>query len=101
MSAAILAPAARRDLLTAIRRISKDSPAAARALRNSVARAAERIGEHPHIGSLRPDLAGEPYRFVVLTGFPYIIVYNAQRRPPLIDRVLHGAQDLRQILRSL
>lgn len=59
------------------------------------------MGEHSHIGALRPELAGEPYRFVVLAGFPYVIVYNAERRPPLIVRILHGARDLPEILRNL
>ena len=101
MSAAVLAPAARRDLLAAIKWISKDNPAAARGLRDAVVRAAERIGEHVHIGAQRPELAGEPYRFVALTGFSYVIVYNAARRPPLIVRILHGARDLPEILRGL
>jgi toxin ParE1/3/4 len=101
MTAAVLAPAARRDLLAAVRRISKDNPAAARGLRDGVVRAAERIGEHVHIGVRRPELAGEPYRFVALTGFSYVIVYNSGRRPPLIVRILHGARDLPAILRDL
>jgi toxin ParE1/3/4 len=101
VSAAVLAPAARRDLLAAVRWIATDNPAAARGLRDGVVRAAERIGEHPHIGALRPELAGEPYRFVALTGFPFVVVYNAARRPPLIVRILHGARDLPEILRSL
>jgi len=62
---------------------------------------AERIGEHPRIGSLRPDLAREPYRFVILAGFSYVIVYNADRRPPLIARILHCARDLPEVLRGL
>jgi toxin ParE1/3/4 len=97
---AVLAPAARRDLLAAVKWIAKDNPSAARALREGVVRAAERIGEHVHIGALRPELAGEPYRFVTLTGFLYVIVYNAARRPPLIVRILHGARDLPEILRG-
>jgi toxin ParE1/3/4 len=101
MSAAVLAPAARRDLLAAIRWISKDNPAAATGLRDGVIRAAKRIGEHAHIGARRPELAGEPYRFAGLTGFPSVIVYNAERRPPLIVRILHGARDLPEILRDL
>ncbi len=101
MSAAVLTPAARRDLLAAVRWIAKDNPAAARGLRDGVVRAAERIGEHVHIGALRPELAGEPYRFAGLTGFPCVIVYNAGRRPPLIVRILHGARDLPEILRDL
>jgi toxin ParE1/3/4 len=101
MTAALFAPRARRDLLAALRWIAKDNPAAARGLRGAVARAAERIGQHPQIGSLRPDLADEPYRFLVLTGYPYIIVYNAGRNPPLILRILYGARDLPEVLREL
>jgi len=101
MTAAVLAPAARRDLLGVVRWIANDHPAAARALRDAVAAAAGRIGARNHIGVLRPELADEPYRFVTLTGFPYVIVYNAERRPPLVVRVLHGARDLPEILRDL
>jgi toxin ParE1/3/4 len=101
MTAALLSPAARRDLLAAVRWIAKDNPAAARALRDGVVRVAERLGDHHHLGSLRPDLAGEPYRFLALTGFPYVIVYNADRRPPLIVRILHGARDLPELLRNV
>lgn len=100
MSAAVLSPAARRDLLDAVRWIAKENPAAARALRDGVVRAAEHIGEHVHVGNLRPDLAGAPYRFVTLTGFPCVILYNADRKPPLIVRILHGARDLPEILRG-
>jgi toxin ParE1/3/4 len=101
MISAAFAPRARRDLLAAVRWIAKDNPAAARVLRDAVAHAADRIGAHPSIGALRPDIADEPYRFVVLTGFPYLIVYNAARRPPLILRILHGARDLPELLRDL
>jgi toxin ParE1/3/4 len=101
MSNAALSPAARRDLLEAVRWIAQDNPAAARALRDAVAKAAAHIGAHIHFGVSRPDLADEPYRFVMLTGFPYVIVYNADRRPPLIVRVLHGARDLPELLQNL
>jgi toxin ParE1/3/4 len=101
MSAAVFAPAARRDLLAAARWIAKDNPVAAQALRDAVARAAEHIGEHAHMGRLRPELAPETYRFVSLTGFSYIVVYNAERCPPLIVRILHTARDLPELLRNL
>src|ERR1700760_3897116 len=101
MIAAALSPAARRDLLEAIRWIAYDNPAAARGLRESVAKAAANIGVYPHFGVSRPDLADPPYRFVMMTGYPYVIVYNADRRPPLIVRVLHGARDLPEVLRDL
>ncbi len=101
MIPAALAPRARRDLLAAVRWIAKDNPAAARALRDAIAKAAERIGEFPQGGSSRPELADAPYRFTLLTGFPYILVYNADRNPPLIVRILHGARDLPDALRDL
>jgi toxin ParE1/3/4 len=101
MSAAVLSPAARRDLSAAIQWIAYDNPTAARALRASVVKAATNIGTYPHFGVSRPDLADAPYRFVMMTAFPYVIVYNADRQPPLIVRVLHGARDLPELLREL
>ncbi len=59
------------------------------------------VGAHSHFGVARPDLVDAPYRFVMLTGFPYVIVYNADRRPPLIVRILHGGRDLPDLLRDL
>lgn len=100
MSAATLTPQARRDILTAVRWIAKDNPMAARGLRDALAKATNQIGEHVHIGVSRPDLAPEPYRFMTLTGFPYVIVYNAERKPPLVVRVLHGARDIPEILKN-
>ncbi len=100
MSTAEFAPRARRDLLTALRWIAKDNPAAARALRDAVARAAENIFAHPEIGPHRPEFAGPPYRFLSLTGFPYIIVYTPKKNPPLILRILHAARDLPDILQQ-
>jgi toxin ParE1/3/4 len=97
----VLSPAARRDLLEAVRWVAKDNQAAARALRDTVVTTAQRIGEYRHFGFSRPDLAEEPYRFVVLTGFDYVVVYNADRNPPLILRILHGARDLPEILRDI
>jgi toxin ParE1/3/4 len=101
MPAAQLSLRARDDLLAAARWIAKDNRAAARALRDAVAHAAARIGDHPMIGVVRPDLAANSIRFVYLTGFPYVLVYNSARTPPLILRVLHGARDLPEVLRGL
>jgi toxin ParE1/3/4 len=101
MTHAVLAPRARRDLLAAVRWIAKDNPAAARALSDAAAKAAMLIGEYSEIGTTRPTLADERYRFVMLTGFPYVIVYNAKRTPPLIVRILHGARDQPRLLQDL
>jgi toxin ParE1/3/4 len=82
--------------------IAHDNPAAAQGLLDTVLKAAERIGQYPNIGVRRADLtASARYRFVVLTGYPYLIVYAADRDPPVIVRVLHGARDLPRLLRTL
>ena len=100
MTAAVLSPQARRDLLAAARWIARDNPAAAWAFRDTVAKAARLLSDHPDIGVVRAELADPPVRFLALTVFPYIIVYDADRRPPLILRVLHGARDLPEVLRE-
>ena len=97
----MLAPQARRDLLAAAHWIAEENPSAAVALRNAVVAAATRIGSHPQIGALRTELAPQSIRFLVVSGFPYVIVYDAGREPPLILRVLHGARELPELLRDL
>ncbi len=101
MTVARLAPRARRDLLAASQWISQDNPQAAQALRDAVLVGAQRIGDHPDIGVIRPELADVPYRFLFLTGFSYVLVYNAAFTPPLILRILHGARDLPELLKDL
>jgi toxin ParE1/3/4 len=59
------------------------------------------IGEHRNIRSLRPEIVGAPYRPLALTGFPFVMIYNAERIPPKIVRVLHGTRDLPEVLRDL
>lgn len=78
--------------------IAGDNPQAARRLREQVVAAALRIGSHPRIGVVRANLASEDVRFVVLGGFPYVIVYREGSAAPRILRVLHGARDLQGLL---
>src|SRR5271170_2382528 len=100
MTAALLSRRARGDVLSAARWIADDNPAAAQAFRQAIERVATLIGEHTRIGHTRPELAGATYRFPGLTGFPYVVVYNADRSPPLIVRVLHWARDLPELLQD-
>jgi len=96
-----ISPRARRDLAAAMQWIAEDNPVAARGLLDAVKGAAQRIGNHPQIGVVRPDLTSGSYRFLALTGFPYLIVYAEDRDPPVIVRVVHGARDLPRLLRYL
>jgi toxin ParE1/3/4 len=99
---AAFAPRALRDLQSAMRWIAEDNPTAAQALLDTVLGAAERIGQYPKIGRVRGDLTTDSkYRFVTLTGFPYLVVYAEDRDPPLIVRVVHAARDLPRLLKDL
>lgn len=94
------APRARRELTAAVSWIARDNRAAATGLRDAVETAARLLGEHPDAGRERPELAGPPYRFMPVTGYPYVLVYDASRHPPLVARVVHGARDLNTLFET-
>jgi toxin ParE1/3/4 len=101
MKSAVLSPRARHDLLEAVRWIARDNPTAAKGLRNAMVKAAQRIAAHPQIAPARLELAEESIRFLTLTGYPYLLVYDSNRDPPLILRCLHGTRDFPTVLRGL
>jgi toxin ParE1/3/4 len=101
MRPAILSTRARREFVKAVRWISKDNPTAARALRDAVRKATINLGEYPFSGQERPELLSPPTRFLTLSGFSYIIVYDAEQKPPVVLRILHGARDLPELLEGL
>jgi toxin ParE1/3/4 len=101
VSRAAFSPLARRDLIEAEAWIRADRPMAATAFRAAVLRGARVIADQPKSGVERLEIADAPHRFLAVHGFPYLLVYNADRRPPLIVRVLHGARDLPALLRGL
>lgn len=96
--AAVFAAAARTDLREAVAWIARDNPVAARGLRDAAVRAAERIGTNPFVGATRPRLGADRFRFLLLPGYSYVVVYVADTEPPRILRVLHAARDLPRIL---
>ena len=50
---------------------------------------------------MRPELTDEPVRFMPMRRFPYVLIYDPNRNPPLVVRILHGARDLAEILRDI
>jgi toxin ParE1/3/4 len=94
----LFAPRARRELLTAVRWIAEENPDAARAMLAAAIAAARRLQARPMLGRRRLDLAPERYRFWSLRGFPYLLVYDAEARPPIIVRLVHQARDLPNVL---
>jgi toxin ParE1/3/4 len=98
MTADLFAPAARRELRAALTWIAKDNEVAAEALLLAALQSARRIAGRPLLGRLRTDLLPAPYRFWRVTGFPYLLIYNAARRPPRVLRFVHMARDLGPLL---
>ena len=101
MQPALLSTQARRELAAALRWIARDNKLAAAALNEAVKTAATQIGAFPECGRNALELVREPYRLLPLRGFPYILVYNSDRRPPAIVRIVHGARDLPDLLSDL
>ncbi|MBC7667802.1 MAG: type II toxin-antitoxin system RelE/ParE family toxin [Gemmatimonadaceae bacterium] len=100
MAPATIAPQARRELLAAANWISGDSPHAALKLTDVMLAAADALGRNAHLGQEQPDLVRPPFRLFRMKGFPYVLVYDPTRKPPVIARMLHGARDLADILKS-
>ena len=56
------------------------------------------LAQDPGIGHLRKDLTRLPLHFFFVE--PYLIVYQRDRSPLPIHAVLHGARDVRKVLRK-
>jgi plasmid stabilization system protein ParE len=56
------------------------------------------LAETPGLGHRRTDLTRLPLHFHFIQ--PYMVIYQHDRSPLAIHAVLHGARDLRKILRS-
>ena len=97
------APQAARDVEAAAEWIADNAggPDAARRMVQAVLEAADRIASRPGMGRLRPDLLPAPFRFWAVRGFPYLLVYDADRSPAQVVRVLHMARDLPSLLGDL
>jgi len=94
-------PIARADLAQALAWVAGDNEAAARTMLQATVQSARRIVERPMLGRVRPELLPAPYRFWRVAGFPYLMVYNADRKPPVVLRVLHMARDLGPLLAGI
>ncbi len=94
-------PRARRELREAAEWIAEDNPAAAEALLQAAIQAADMITSRPGLAHLRLDLATDRFRFWPLRGFPYILVFDVDRSPPIIARMVHQSRDLPAVLGDL
>jgi antitoxin ParD1/3/4 len=92
-------PQAADDLLDIWSFIAQDNPEAADRVEAAVFRACDLLCDSPRAGRTRKDLTGLPLRFWVVHPYPnYLIVYDPDKKPLLIVRILHGARDLPAVL---
>ncbi len=91
-----LSPEAAADIRDIWSYIAKDSLKAARSIRLNIFDACQTIAEYPNVGRRREDLTDKPVLFWAIGS--YLIVYNPERRPVEIVRVLHGARDVAALL---
>ena len=94
-------PRARRELREAAEWIAEDNPAAAEALLQAAIQAANMITGRPGLARLRLDLATDRFRFWPLRGFSYILVFDVERSPPVVARIVHQSRDLPAALGDL
>lgn len=89
------AEAAERDLDAIIDYIALDNPKAAEKVYRAIVATAERLTDFPemgHAGRL-PDT-----REFIVTGLPYLIVYEVGAEAITVLAVFHGARDLARAL---
>lgn len=94
----VLTPAAAEDLHKIDERLVEESVAAAERVSKALEIAMTRLAHHPMLGHARADLTSRPYRFWPV--YSYLIVYQPAPAPIQIVRVLHGARDLPDLLKS-
>ncbi|HUJ40773.1 MAG TPA: type II toxin-antitoxin system RelE/ParE family toxin [Candidatus Acidoferrales bacterium] len=79
--------------------IAKDNPAAAEKVEAEIVACCERLAEHPHMGTKRPDITGANVRFWAVTKYPnFIIVYRPEGPPLVVVAVLHAKRELGKVL---
>lgn len=94
-----ITPEAVSDLFEIWDYINRDNPGAADRVEEAVFRACELLADSPFAGRVRNDLTSLPVRFWVVHPYSnYLIVYDPEKKPLRIVRILHGARNLRSVL---
>ncbi len=93
----VLSPEAERDLDRVKEYLLKTaSVRVARYVNRELRQGVRFLGENPGAGHSREDLTEEPVKFWPV--FSYLIVYDPEKRPVEIVRILHGALDIPSFL---
>ena len=96
-----LTPQATEDLDAIWWFIEEDSGQAANQVESEIIATCRRLAKYPFIGHKRRDITPLPVLFWTLPKYPnYIIVYRPESKPLQVIAILHGKQDLKEILRD-
>jgi antitoxin ParD1/3/4/toxin ParE1/3/4 len=98
MSAFIISPAARTDLVEIwdYYAVELENPNVADRTRDEIFAAFRTLAKSPGRGHFRNDLASESLRFWLVRR--YLIVYRSEKSPLEIVRILHSSRDVQAIL---
>jgi plasmid stabilization system protein ParE len=92
-------PQAVDDLFDIWSLIARDNPEAADRVEEAVFRTCDFLADTPLAGRVRTDLTALPVRFWVVQPYPnYLIVYDPEKKPLQVIRILHAARDLPSVL---
>jgi plasmid stabilization system protein ParE len=102
MSAAFqLTPQAIEDLDDIWWFIEQDNREAADQVETAIIVTFRRLAEYPLIGHHRRDVTSLPVRFWTLPKYPnYVIVYRPDTKPLQVVAILHGKQDMEEVLKD-
>ncbi len=100
MSGYEFTPQASDDLLDIWSFIARDNSEAADRVEAAIFRACDLLAGSPLAGRIRKDVTSLPLRFWVVHPYSnYLIVYDPEKQPLQIIRILHGARDLPSVLK--
>lgn len=85
------------QLLEILGFLASESESAAVRVSDAIYDAIAKLAESPGIGHTRQDLTDRPLKFWNI--YSYLLVYDPSSRPITIVAVLHGARDVKQLLR--
>jgi len=96
-----LTPQATEDLDAIWWFIEEDSGQAADQVESEIIATCHRLAGYPFMGHKRRDITALPVLFWTIPKYlNYIIVYRPQSKPLQVIAILHGNQDLKEILKD-
>lgn len=98
MRAFVLSPVARRDLASVLNFLAERNPTAAQRYARLFRDAFRHISQWPDSGLIRRDLAPTDRTIRAWVVSPYLVIYDPVHRPVRIVAILHGAQNLPDII---